>query len=438
MSRPMRIAMIGCRGVPATYGGIERHVEEIGSRLVERGHEVTVFSRRNYVGEGPVGEHRGMRQVVLPTVGGKHTEALLHSAFSALHAVRDRFDVYHFHAVGPGLFAAVPRVLRRSPVVVTVHGLDFERGKWKPAAAWCLRRAEGMAVRSTHGLVVVAPDLVEHYSERYGLQATFIRNGVTAMPASADVTRQRTVLFVGRLTPEKGPDVLIEAFRRIEDPDLRLVIVGGSSYTGEFVADLRRMSEDDPRIDMRGYVYGQELVDLYASARLFVQPSSLEGMPLTLLEAAAAGTPLVASDIPVHQRMLEPLDAGRTLFQTGSVDDLEATLRKSLAADDAKELAAARRFGDQMLRTYSWDDVTDQLEEHYRRLAAGGQPAVTAPGGVPPVVRHRRTERRTPVRTPDVPGQRTEADTVRDVAVIVRPAVDHPDVADERPRAATP
>lgn len=437
MSSSMRIAMIGCRGVPATYGGIERHVEEIGARLVERGHDVTVFSRRNYVGDGPVGEYRGMRQVVLPTVGGKHTEALLHSALSAVNAVRDRFDVYHFHAVGPGLFAAVPRVLRRAPVVVTVHGLDFERGKWKPAAAWCLRRAEGVAVRSTHGLVVVAPDLVDHYRERYGLEATFIRNGVTPISPGSEVTRQRTVLFVGRLTPEKGPDVLIEAFRRLEDPDLRLVIVGGSSYTGEFVAGLRRLSEGDPRIELRGYVYGQDLVDLYGSARLFVQPSTLEGMPLTLLEAAAAGTPLVASDIAVHRRMLEPLDVGRTLFQTGSVDDLEATMRKSLAADDAKELAAAREFGDRMLWTYSWDDVTDQLEEHYRRLAAGGAPATAGGVGPAPAAR-RRTERRTPVRTPDVPGQRTGADAIRGTAAIVQPEFDVPDGADERSDAVTP
>ncbi len=435
MSGSMRIAMIGCRGVPATYGGIERHVEEIGARLVERGHEVTVFSRRNYLGDDAAGEYRGMHQMVLPTVGGKHTEALLHSAMSAAYAVRDRFDVYHFHAVGPGLFASVPRILRRSPVVVTVHGLDFERGKWKPAAAWCIRRAEHVAVRSAHGLVVVAPDLVDHYRERFGLDATFIRNGVTPSRPSAHVTRERTVLFVGRLTPEKGPDVLIEAFRRIEDPDLRLVIVGGSSYTGDFVDHLRRLAETDPRIDMRGYVYGQDLVDLYASARLFVQPSSLEGMPLTLLEAAAAGTPLLASDIAVHQRMLEPLGPGRSLFRTGSADELEAAMRKCLAADDDDQLASARQFGDQMLQRYSWDDVTDQLEDHYRRLGAGGGVPSGRPEGFRPVARPRRA-RRAPVRTPDIPGQRTDVGVPQ--AVDVQPAGHLTDAADERPRAVTP
>lgn len=409
MSPSLRIAMIGCRGVPATYGGIERHVEEIGARLVERGHEVTVFSRDNYVEDESPGEYRGMRQVVLPTVGGKHTEALLHSARSAMYAVRERYDVYHFHAIGPGLFASIPRVLRRSPVVVTVHGLDFERAKWKPAAAWCIRRAEKVAVRSAHGLVVVAPGLVDHYRDRFGVAATFIGNGVTAAPASAGVTRERTVLFVGRLTPEKGPHLLIEAFRRIDDPDLRLVIVGGSSYTGDFVEELRTLARHDPRVDMRGYVYGRDLTDLYASARLFVQPSSLEGMPLTLLEAAAAGAPLLASDIPVHQAMLEPLESGRRLFQTGSVDELEAELRKALAADDALELTAARRFGDQILRHYSWDAVTDQLEQHYLQVGARPRISRNVPAGVRPdgAVSRRDRKRSGPVRAPDIPTQRT-------------------------------
>jgi glycosyltransferase involved in cell wall biosynthesis len=370
--------MIGCRGVPATYGGIERHVEEIGARLVERGHEVSVFSRREYVGQEPISEHRGMRQVVVSSFGGKHGEALFHSALSAVHAVRQRFDVYHFHALGPGIFAFVPRILRRRPVVVTVHGLDFERAKWSPAAAWCIRRAEQVAVRSAHGLVVVAPNLVEHYRDRFGVAATFIRNGVTFRPPSPDTARRRTVLFVGRLTPEKGPHLLIEAFQRIDDADLRLVVVGGSSHTGDYVAELHARAAQDARIDMRGYVYGQELVDLYASARLFVQPSSLEGMPLTLLEASAAGTPLLASDIAVHHAMLEPLAPGRRLFGSGSVDDLEATMRKCLAADEENELNSAGCFSDEVIQAYSWDDITAELEQYYLRLRSSKRDRMVA------------------------------------------------------------
>lgn len=363
--------MIGCRGVPATYGGIERHVEEVGARLAGRGHEVTVFTRPGYVGDRSVGEHRGMRTVALATIGTKHLEALSHSALAVLQAVRQRHDVYHFHALGPGLFTSVARAVGRGRVVLTVHGLDSERAKWSPVAAACLRLAEKVAVRSAHGLVVVAPGLVEHYRTTFGIDATFIRNGVTASSSSRSVpSAERVVLFVGRLTPEKGPHLLIEAFRRIDDPDLRLVVVGGSSYTDDFVADLRAAARQDSRIELRGYVYGQDLADLYADARLFVQPSSLEGMPLTVLEASAAGAPLLVSDIDVHRSMLEPLGPGRRLFQAGSADDLEAAMRKALAADDEDERSSARHFGDEILRRYSWDEVTDEVEQLYLLLGA--------------------------------------------------------------------
>jgi glycosyltransferase involved in cell wall biosynthesis len=173
---------------------------------------------------------------------------------------------------------------------------------------------------------------------------------------------------VGRLTPEKGPHLLLEAFRRIADPHLRLVIVGGSSHTDDYVADLERAARRDPRVDLRGYVFGQELTDLYAGARLFVQPSSLEGMPLTVLEAAACGAPLLASDIAVHREMLVPLGPGRRLFPAGSVDGLEAQLRSAIGADAGQERVAAGAFGEQVLLRYSWDDVADELEEHYFRV----------------------------------------------------------------------
>jgi glycosyltransferase involved in cell wall biosynthesis len=376
VSRALRIAMIGCRGVPATYGGIERHVEEVGSRLAHRGHDVTVFTRPGYTRGPRTGEHRGMRTVALPAIGTKHLEALSHSGLAAARAVGQGYDIFHFHALGPGLFASVPRAARRGRVVLTVHGLDFERSKWSPTAAWCIRKAEAVAVRSAHGVVVVASGLVRHYRDKFGVTPTFIRNGVHACSPSSPVSagERRTVMFVGRLTPEKGPHLLIEAFGRILDPELRLVIVGGSSHTDDYVIGLDRAAREDDRVDLRGYVYGQELVDLYCRARVFVQPSSLEGMPLTLLEAAAAGTPLLASDIAVHREMLEPLASGRRLFQAGSVDELEGQLRKALGANLDDELAGASAFRDEVLRRYSWDDVVDELEAHYLSVAKPAHP----------------------------------------------------------------
>jgi glycosyltransferase involved in cell wall biosynthesis len=253
--------------------------------------------------------------------------------------------------------------------VLTVHGLDFERDKWGSAASKVLRQGERVGARWAHAVVVVAPDLVEHYRTHFGITASFIRNGVTRPPVSDGTPMGRYVLFVGRLTPEKRPDLLLQAFRRLPDPDLRLVIVGGSSHTDEYAGQLHRAALADPRVDLRGYVYGQELADLYAGARLFVQPSCLEGMPLTVLEAAAHGAPLLTSDIPVHRAVLGDPGPGRRLFRCESVDDLARQLRAALAADDADERRAARAFGEQVLTRYSWEDVVDELEELYLHAA---------------------------------------------------------------------
>jgi glycosyltransferase involved in cell wall biosynthesis len=366
MTGSLRIAMIGCRGVPASYGGIERHVEEVGARLVERGHEVTVYCRPGYT-PGLAAEYRGMRRVTLPAIATKHLEAMSHSAVAAGIAVLGRHDIFHFHALGPGLMTPLTRLSPRGSAVLTVHGLDFGRAKWGRAAAAVIRQSERVAARWSHAVVVVAPDLVEHYRTRYGIEATYIRNGVNRPPVPSDVAPGRYVLFVGRLTPEKKPDLLVEAFRRLDDPGLRLVVVGGSSHTDGYVDRLRQLARADPRVSLRGYVYGDELAGLYAGARLFVQPSCLEGMPLTVLEAASYGVPLLTSDIPVHQALLGRPAAGRWLFRSESVDDLGTQLGAALSADEEAERRASSAFGDDVLERYSWEDVVDELEELYRR-----------------------------------------------------------------------
>jgi glycosyltransferase involved in cell wall biosynthesis len=367
MTPSLRIAMIGCRGVPATYGGIERHVEEVGARLVERGHSVTVYCRPGYSGDQQRSEYRGMRTVTLPTIPTKHLEAMSHTAIATGRAVLQRHDVYHFHALGPGLLTPLAHLSPGGAAVLTVHGLDFDRGKWGRAARTTLQLSERIATRWAHAVVVVAPDLVDRYREEFGIEASFIRNGVNRPAPPTRVPPGRYLLFVGRLTPEKRPNLLIDAFGRLPDSDLRLVVVGGSSHTDDFVGRLEQSARRDPRVTLRGYVYGQELADLYAGARLFVQPSYLEGMPLTVLEAAAHGAPLLTSDIPVHRELLGHPAPGRRLFACDSVDDLEGQLRAALAADDAGECAGSRAFGEAVLQRYSWDDVVDELEELYLR-----------------------------------------------------------------------
>jgi glycosyltransferase involved in cell wall biosynthesis len=369
----LRIAMIGARGVPATFGGVERHVEEIGARLADRGHHVIVYARTNYVDE-PRTTWRGMTIRNLGTMDSKHLDAIVHSAKSTVDAMRSGVDIVHYHAVGPGVPSALPRFLSRAKVVQTIHGRDSERAKWGRGAQVALRTAEWLSAHAPDETVVVAEHLVAHYRSAYGRRTTYIPNGVdepVRRPPHAIVDRWGLttgsyVLFIGRLVPEKAPDLLVRAFRRLPG-DLRLVLAGGSSFTDEFVEGLEREAAGDPRIILAGYVYGEEKDELYTNAAAFVLPSFLEGLPLTLLEAASYGTPVVASDIPPHLEVIGTDAPGHRLFPSGSEDGLVEAMRRSLAETKVEREGAAA-FRELVLARYRWDEVTDELEAVYRRL----------------------------------------------------------------------
>jgi glycosyltransferase involved in cell wall biosynthesis len=375
--RPLRIAMIGQRGVPATFGGVERHVEEIGSRLAERGHEVIVYARTNYV-EELRDTWRGMTVRNLSTVDSKHLDAIVHSAKSTVAAMRSGVDVVHYHAVGPGLPSLLPRVVGRAKVVQTIHGRDSERAKWGGAARRVLRAAEWLSARVPDATVVVSRDLAEHYGSAYGRETTWIPNGVdaptlrepSAIAERWGLTTGSYLLFLGRLVPEKAPDLLIRAFRRLPG-DLRLVIAGGSSFTDEFVAGLEREAAGDPRVVLAGYVFGEELDELYTNAAAFVLPSFLEGLPLTLLEAASYGTPIVASDIPPHLEVVGADAPGHRLFRSGDEAALAEALRRAIA-ETRIEREGAAAFRDEVLAAYRWDAVTDMTEAVYRKVVGEG------------------------------------------------------------------
>lgn len=378
LTRPLRIAMIGQRGVPATYGGVERHVEEIGARLVERGHEVTVYTRGSYARAGTDPSFRGMRVQHLPALEHKHLEAISHSVISSLHATPRRFDVVHYHAVGPGLAAPLVRLAGRAGVVLTVHGLDGERAKWGAMARRVLDAATWMSAHVPHATIVVSEALAQHYDRRYDTATDVILNGVAVPPARPPgsalarwgLRARRYLLFVGRFVPEKAPDQLVNAFGRLGGScgsDLALVLAGGSSFTEEYASALAQSAAATPRVCLPGYVYGDDLVELYSNAGAFVLPSIVEGMPLTLLEAAAHGLPVVVSDIDPHLEVLGADAPGRRLFRAGCDDDLLRAL-KLVASELPQERAAAAALQADVLRRYNWDFATDRLEEVYGRV----------------------------------------------------------------------
>ncbi len=372
----LRIAMLGTRGVPATFGGIEHHVQEIGSRLAARGHQVTVYAQRDYVAEAidaSVDEYRGMRIVQLGTIKKRGVEAFAHAAVSTVAALRERQQVFHYHAVGPGLFSPLPRTARRPAVVQTIHGLDADRAKWGWGPRQVLRLGTWLSARVPHRTITVSRALADEYRRRFDRECVTIPNGINERPyrrpdlitAKHGLRGDDYLLFVGRLVPEKRPDLLIETFAALTTDEVKLVVVGGSGDTDEYVDRLTELAARDPRVLMPGYVYGDELDELFGNARLFVQPSDLEGLPLTLLEALGAGSRVVASDIPPHVEIIERDRAGGRLFRAGDPGSLRAALDRGLA-----DPAADPGLQESVRAVYDWDRCVDALEQVYAQAVA--------------------------------------------------------------------
>ncbi len=371
--RSLRIAMIGQKGLPATYGGIERHVEEIARRLVDRGHHLTVYARPHY--SKLHGEYHGIRLLRLPSLNTKHLDTATHTGAAALDALLRRFDIVHFHALGPSVFSLLPR-LRGQKSVVTIHGLDWERQKWGRFASWVLRQCEYPALHFPSRTIVVSRTLAAYFEKKYGMLPDVIPNG-TADPVYRPIGKLRRygldegryVLFVGRLVPEKGCHYLLEAFSRLAAngaaPDVKLVVAGGSSFSDDYVASLK--SYASPRILFLDYVYGDLLEELWSNAYLVVHPSTLEGLSLSLLEALSYGRCVLTSDIPEN---LEAVGETAVPFKSADVEDLTAKMKDLLQHPEVVHTyeEKSRRL---VQERFSWDHVVDRVERVYRDAVDG-------------------------------------------------------------------
>jgi glycosyltransferase involved in cell wall biosynthesis len=375
--RALRLAVVGVRGMPSArgYGGIERACEGLYSRLAARGHEITVFCRSG-VPVPPT--YRGMRLRALPAVRTRSLETLSHAAVSVAVALAgSRFDLVHLHALAPGLFAPACRA-RGIPSVVTVHGLDWQRARWRGLGSRVLRLAERTIARSADGIVVLTQDLAAHFQRVYGRATTVIPNGVEPVPpadprdldalAAFGLTACRYALYVGRLVPEKRIQDLIAAFEDVPGPH-RLAIVGECSYDDGYARGLRARAAADPRIVFTGAQQGSMLGTLFRGAAALVLPSELEGLPMVLLEALQYGLPAVASDIPPHRELLGRIEGYDLFFPVGDHRAITDRLAR-VVGDPLGYARVAERGRAMVLAEYDWEAVADRTEALYERVLA--------------------------------------------------------------------
>lgn len=364
----MHIAYIAVKGIPIG-GGIEKVTEEIGSRLVERGHKVTVYSSRDY-GTTKDGVYKGMEIRTVPSINTKALHKLSICFYATVDLMkRNDFDIAHFHAVGPSAFSIFPR-LRGIPTIVQTHGVEWQRDKWGFVGKTFFRLSDYTVAYFPTKATAVSKVQKAYYEGRFGKEIVYIPNGVSPVefrPPSwllqQGLTPNKYILFAARLVEEKGAHFLIPAFRAL-NTDMKLVIAGDAAHAEPYKAKLRQLAGNDPRILFPGFLTGRPMEELFSNAYLFCLPSTLEGLPVALLDAMNYGNCCLSSDIPENREALE--DYGYT-FRNRDVEDLKKALNE-LVHDSVKVETKKEAALEHVRRTYSWDRVTDQMESLYREI----------------------------------------------------------------------
>jgi glycosyltransferase involved in cell wall biosynthesis len=369
-SQQLRIAFIGGRGVIGKYSGIETCYEETGARLAEMGHEVTAYCRNYFTPKAS--QYRGMRIVRLPTIRTKHLETLVHTFLSTIHACVSDCDIVHYYTLGPSLFCFLPRMFGKK-TIVSVQGLDWQRKKWGNIARRALKFCEWTSARLPNITVVVSRTLQEYYRSQYAKDCAYVPNGTRIRERqTGDYLRKnglepdRYALFLGRFSPEKNCDLLIEAFEKLDTP-IKLVLAGGSSHTDGYVARLQQRQSD--RIKILSWISGDELEEVLTNAAVFVLPSDLEGLSLALLDAMGAGICVLASNTPENVEAIG--DAGFT-FRRGDVNDLRRMLAL-LLRDPVLRENIGRRGKARIRHEYLWEEVAKATEAIYLAVAKAPQ-----------------------------------------------------------------
>jgi glycosyltransferase involved in cell wall biosynthesis len=367
----MKIAFIGQKGIPATYGGFERYVEELSTRLARRGHAVWVYVRPYYT-KTTDKIYKGVYLVKVPTIRSKHLDTIVHVFLSTLHLLTLDVDIIYVHGVGPSSLVPLMRILKpRAKVVSVFQSRDSLHAKWGKFARFMLNIATWMTCKFPHETVTSSKELYRFAKESYGVETIQINNGApepstlrsNEMEKKLGISQGSFFLMVTRFVRHKNIHRVIEAFKKLET-DKKLVIVGGAVYTDKYFQELLELAKGDPRIIFTGFLSGSNLWELFQKTYAFIQSSGTEGMPLSVLEAMAYGCGVIASDIPEHRELLG--DAA-LYFDLENSADLKAML--GLALKSPQSVFEKGALAKHRAKTYfGWDKITERVEELFGSL----------------------------------------------------------------------
>ncbi len=356
----MKISVIGLRGFPSIEGGVEKHCESLYPKM-DKEIKITVYRRKPYVKKDST-NYENIEFIDLPSTKIKGFEAFFHSLISSIDAMVKKPDLVHYHNIGPALFCPIVK-LRKIPVVLTYHSANYEHKKWGRFAQKLLLFSEKIALKYADRIIFVNKFQMEKYDSAIRKKSVYIPNGINDLTVSDDdnflnkigVKKNEYILSVGRITPEKGFDILIKAFNIANKGGLKLVIAGGVEFENQYMLDLQKLCNNESVI-FTGYTFGDDLCQLYTNAKLFVLASRNEGFPLVLLEAMNYQLDVIVSDIPAtHLIDLKDDD----YFTVGDYNELGEKIEKKI------NCSQERNYN---LSSFDWNVISKETSFIYYEL----------------------------------------------------------------------
>ena len=358
----MRVAIVGTRGIPARYGGFETFAEELSTRLVARGHQVTVYGRERHTEP----TYRGVRLQYLPTIRHKYFDTLAHTFLSTLHLLGSRYDALLYCNAANAIFTWMPRVLGM-PVALNVDGLERHRKKWNALAKTWYRISEWLATWMPNTVVTDAQAIAQYYHEKYGRDSVMIPYGAELGPVETakvlpelGLEPQRYFLYVSRMEPENNGLLVREAFEHVST-DLKLALIGDAPYAAEYIAKVH--DTHDPRIVIPGAIYGQGYRELGSHCFAYIHATEVGGTHPALIEAMGRGALTLYLDTPENAEVA----GGAGLPFTH--EDLSRVIEHVLTYSEEERQAWRTRAMERVRSRYSWDAVTDAYEKLLKGLA---------------------------------------------------------------------
>ena len=362
--------------MPSREGGVEIVVEELSTRLVQLGNEVHVYNRKGKNVQNKnvdkeyktIKEYKGVKIINIPTINKKGLDAFIYSFFASIRVLFGNYDILHYHAEGSCAMLWIPHLFHKK-VVVTIHGLDWQRSKWGGFATKYIKFGEKCAAKYADEIIVLSENVKKYFKKTYNRETVFIPNGIekptnrkaNIIKSKYNLDKDDYILFLARIVPEKGLDDLIDAYEKV-NTDKKLIIAGGASHTNDYLKHIKEKVKNNKNIIMTGFVQGEELDELYSNAYLYCLPSHIEGMPISLLEAMSYGCNILVSDIDENVQVTEKYG---TKFETGNTKNLSQKLKEEL---DGKNRYEQNKIQEFVLNKYSWNDVVEKTMKIYEEI----------------------------------------------------------------------